>query len=150
MLEIPHFSHWNIRWNLNFNFTLNSSPLLWPDRSTGMWVGKKVEEDRKMDSCLQSARVNRKASVCMFTGIPQAFQALSPAHQAGSVFPQLSQHQAPLLVGTPVQSQWGRSFLSVSLGLDVGVTSPSWAPWSGGGKAAGPPPSTLYSQEISS
>ena len=64
-----------------------------------------MEEDRKMDPCLQSAPVNRKASVCMFAGIPQAFPALSHAYQAGSVSLQLSQHQAPLLAGAHVQSQ---------------------------------------------
>ena len=53
-----------------------------------------MEEDRKMDSCLQRAVVNRKASVCMFRGIPQAFQALSHSHQSGSVFLQPSQHPA--------------------------------------------------------
>ena len=42
--------------------------------------------------------------------------------------------QAPLLVDTHVQSHWGCSFLSVSLGLYVRVPSPFRAPWSGGVK----------------
>ena len=42
--------------------------------------------------------------------------------------------QAPPLVCTRVQPHWGHFSLSVSLGLDVQVPSPFWAPWSGGVK----------------
>ena len=58
----------------------------------------------RQEGGLLSSECSGQQEGCMFTGIPQAFQALSPAHQAGSVFLQLSQHQAPLLVGTHIQS----------------------------------------------